>query len=189
MNDCVRRLVFLAEEKSACNLLDGLLPKILPKGAWLCIPHRGKNDLKKSIPRKLKAWQNPEDRFVILHDQDANDCRQLKADLRKKCEDAGKSSVVIRIICRELESWYWGDLNAVAKAYPKFRPGVGSQSRYRYPDSITHPAHELKKHIPEFNKGAASRNICRYMEIHGNKSPSFNQFIESVLALKKHLHI
>ncbi|GMU62432.1 MAG: hypothetical protein AMXMBFR34_41950 [Myxococcaceae bacterium] len=58
------RVVFLLEEKSMKVLLDGLLPRIVPSLDFLCVPHEGKQDLEKSIPRKLRAWREPGVRFV-----------------------------------------------------------------------------------------------------------------------------
>ena len=56
----MKQLVFLLEEESMKALLEILLPQILPpEVCFLCIPHEGKQDLEKSIPRKLRAWQTP----------------------------------------------------------------------------------------------------------------------------------
>ena len=44
-------LVFFLEERSMKELLDGILPRILPEGvAFQTIPHQGKSDLAKSLP-------------------------------------------------------------------------------------------------------------------------------------------
>ena len=49
-------LVFLLGEHSMKAFLDTLLPNILPPGInFRTISHSGKTDLKKSIPRKLRA--------------------------------------------------------------------------------------------------------------------------------------
>ena len=53
------RVVFLLEEYSMKVLLDGLLPRLFPGLPFLCVPHGGKNDLEKSLPRKLRAWREP----------------------------------------------------------------------------------------------------------------------------------
>ena len=72
------QLVFLLEEESMKALLDVLLPQILPSETdFLCVPHQGKQDLEKSIPRKLRAWQTPA-LFVIIRDKDKEDCIILK---------------------------------------------------------------------------------------------------------------
>ena len=77
------RLILLVEEPSMKVLVDGLLPRLFPgwqKGThFLCVPHEGKSDLDKSVPRKLKEWKFPGDRFVIVRDNDNADCVVLKA--------------------------------------------------------------------------------------------------------------
>ena len=77
------KLVFLLEEPSTKYLLDELLPRILPEGVlFQTIPHNGKHALEKSIPRKLRGWNEPGDvRFVILQDQDTKNCYELKKAL------------------------------------------------------------------------------------------------------------
>ena len=64
------RLVFLVEERSMKELLEIVLPKILPGSIVKpqIIAHNGKSDLAASIPKKLKAWQNVDDKFIIVHD-------------------------------------------------------------------------------------------------------------------------
>lgn len=118
------KLVFLLEEPSMKYLLDELLPRILPKDIdFQTIPHNGKRDLEKSIPRKLRGWNEPGDiRFVILHDQDTKDCIALKQELLQLCSVTDKP-VLVRISCQEMESWYFGDVNALASAYnnPKLK--------------------------------------------------------------------
>ena len=32
-------------------LLDGLLPRLFPSLSYLCVPHEGKTDIERSIPR------------------------------------------------------------------------------------------------------------------------------------------
>lgn len=62
-------LVFLLEEASMKAVLDIILPQILPESVtFRTIPHCGKSDLEASIPHKLKAWSEPDTRFVIVRD-------------------------------------------------------------------------------------------------------------------------
>lgn len=59
----MKELVFLVEEPSikGLGLLKVLLPKILPEEvSFKIIKHEGKTDLKRSIPRKMRAYQNQE---------------------------------------------------------------------------------------------------------------------------------
>jgi hypothetical protein len=71
-------------------LLDGLLPRLLPDVPFLCIPHEGKQDLEKSIPRKLRAWNEVGARFVIIRDNDEDDCCNLKKRLVDLCREGGQ---------------------------------------------------------------------------------------------------
>ena len=114
----MRELVFLLEEESMKALLDVLLPKMLPENTtFRCIPHEGKQDLEKSIPRKLRAWQTPGTVFIIVRDKDGADCVEIKNRLVNLCQQAGRSDSLVRIACHELESWLLGDLAAVGKAF------------------------------------------------------------------------
>ena len=176
------KLVFLLEEPSMKYLLDELLPRILPENVeFQTIPHKGKQALERSIPRKLRGWNEPGDiRFVILHDQDTKDCIKLKQDLVSLCADTGKLFLV-RIACQEMESWYFGDVNALALAYnrPKLRQ-ISSQRKYRTPDDIPAPKEELYKLIPEHQQIAGAKRVAPYMTIESNTSVSFQQFISGI---------
>src|SRR5512138_2810212 len=140
------RVVFLLEERSMKVLLDGMLPRLYPDLAFLCVPHEGKQDLEKSIPRKLRAWREPGIRFVVIQDQDLNDCRLLKRRLVGLCADGGLSDALVRIACKELEAWYLGEPEALAEAFGNLRlAAIGSRRRFMDPDSIVHPSAEIKK--------------------------------------------
>lgn len=130
------KLIFLLEEKSMQVLLEIILPLILPPTVeFKTIPHSGKSDLQASIPRKLNAWNEPDVKFVIVHDQDSADCIKLKAKLINLCVSSGKTCLV-RIACKELESWYFGDLLALSKAYEKDFTKLSLKRKYKVPDSI-----------------------------------------------------
>ncbi len=176
------KLIFLLEEFSMKYLLDELLPKILPDDVeFQTIPHTGKSALEKSIPRKLRAWNEPNDiRFVILHDQDNKDCRQLKKKLLELCNVTDRP-VLVRIICQELESWYFGDMNAVAQAYdkPNLR-NISKKKNYRVPDNIQSPKAELLKLIPNHQQISGAKKIAPLMSIENNSSESFQYFISGI---------
>ena len=72
------RVVFLLEEYSMKVLLEGLLPRLFPGLLFLCVSHEGKQDLERSIPRKLKAWREPGVRFCVICDNDGGDCGALR---------------------------------------------------------------------------------------------------------------
>ena len=165
------------------ELLDGLLPRILPKDVtFQTIPHQGKSDLERSLPIKLRGWNEPETAFVVVHDQDSSNCMALKQKLTDICARYGKQ-VLIRIPCHELEAWYWGDLAAVSKAYGKDVTALGKKSKYRIPDQIIKPKQELKRYVPDMGQIDGARRIAPRMDIAANTSHSFQVFMKGVLAL------
>ncbi len=183
-------LVFMLEEESARYLLKELLPRILSEFqqsvTYRLIPHRGKGDLQKSIPSKLKAWLAPNTFFIILHDQDSHDCKQLKQQLKRLCDQNNKREPLIRIVCQELEAWYFGDLDAVEKAFPSFEANKYKNKRkFKNPDTINKPSDELKWIIRGFSKSIAAREIPKHMSIEQNTSTSFNHLISGLLNLVK----
>lgn len=168
------------------HLLRGLLPRVMPTGVegvnWLLIPHSGKSDLEASIPRKLRAWREPGVRFFIIRDQDAADCVQVKRKLRVLTDEGCRSDSLIRIACRELEAWYFGDLAALAAAYDE--PSIaelGGKSSFRDPDAVINPSDELEKRIMEFGKTDAARRMGARLSLDGsNTSRSYQHMLASV---------
>lgn len=177
------KLIFMLEERSMDELLKGILPRILPEGVgFLTIPHDGKRELELSLHRKLRAWNEPDVAFVVVHDQDANDCVELKRNLQGICAMSGRHALV-RIACRELEAWYWGDLAAVSEAYDVDLKHLSLKSKYRNPDSIDHPKKELKRYLPQMGQIDGARRIAPHMNIEGNTSHSFQVFVQGVKRL------
>lgn len=145
------KLVFLLEEPSTKYLLDELLPRILPEGVlFQTIPHNGKHALEKSIPRKLRGWNEPGDiRFVILHDQDTKDCHELK----KPC-------------VRELTVKFW--FESLAKKWNLGILAIWRRSLLRMiiQDSVKYLlrrniAFRTKSHLPKKNYIALYQNIIK----------------------------
>jgi hypothetical protein len=181
------RVEFLLEELSMKNVLEVLLPQILPpefviNENYFLRPHNGKSDLQRSIPNKVRAFSRFYEpvKLVILHDQDRNDCKKLKHTLTELCKTNGSCPVLIRIPCQELEAWYLGDMDAIEKVYPRFKARLyRNKEAFRNPDRCD-ASLELKKIIPDFHKGFASREIPKYMSVTRNTSESFNQFISGI---------
>jgi hypothetical protein len=175
-------LVFLLEEPSMRAFLEGLLPRVLPSDQnYLLVAHQGKSDLEASLPRKLRGWGTPGARFVVVRDQDASDCKVLKERLRELAEAAGRPDTVIRIACRELESWILGDLEAVAKVFglPNL-VGLERRAKYRQPDGLGNPAEELRTSVPGYQKVSGARRIGPTIAIEGNLSRSFQVFMATL---------
>ena len=177
------KLIFMLEELSMKELLDRILPRLLPEGVdFQTIPHAGKRDLELSLPRKLRAWNEPDVAFVVVHDQDSNDCVELKRELQGICAMSGRQ-VLIRIACRELEAWYWGDLAAVSEAYGVDLKHLAAKSKYRNPDSIDHPKKELKRYLPQMGQIEGARRIAPHMNLEGNTSRSFQVLVQGLKRL------
>jgi hypothetical protein len=177
-------LLFLLEELSARALLESFLPRILPENLIVrYIVFEGKQDLQKRLGKRLRYWQEPNTRFIVIHDQDSSDCIILKQELREICEKSGKSQeTLIRIPCHELENWYLGDLAAVETAL-QLR-GVAKQQqteRYHAPDRIANGAEELKRLTKnKYQKISGSREIGKHLSHHENRSHSFQVFVDGL---------
>ncbi len=181
----MKTLVFLLEEPSAQDALQGFLPGILPPGV---IPEylvfEGKQDLEKRLVRKIRGWQAPDSAFIVLRDQDSGDCRVIKEKLSALCSEADKPCSVVRIACRTLESWFVGDWDAVSEAFqqPKFA-NLKRKSMYQDPDHLGDPVNELRKVIPDYQKRDGARRISRHLDLTRNRSRSFQVFVEAVQRL------
>ncbi len=175
-------LVFFLEEPSAKEMLQGILPKLLPEHVSpRFIVFEGKQDLEKEVFRKMKLWNKPDSRFIVMRDQDAGDCRKIKANLLKKCYEAGKPDAVVRIACHELESFYLGDLHAVEQGLElKNLVKLQKNKKYREPDNIANAAQELTRLTKIYDKVSGSRAIGRYLNVDNNCSRSFNVLVKAI---------
>jgi hypothetical protein len=141
-------VVLLVEEPSMEAFLRTLLPRLLPETcgheihAFQC-----KSDLKRKLPARLRAYARwlPEDwRIFVLVDRDRDDCRDLKNELEETARGSGLRTIsrderwqlANRIVVEELEAWYFGNWEAVRRAYPRVSPRIPNRARYRDPDDI-----------------------------------------------------
>lgn len=171
-------LVFFLEEPSARDLLTGLLPRLLPGSVHVhYLVFEGKQDLEGQLVRKLRGWRMPDSAFVVLRDQDATECRTVRARLAELVEESKRTPSLVRVACRELESWIVGDWHAVAEAFE--RPNLASlavKEPYREPDALVRPVETLRKHIPEYQKRDGARRVGRLLDPQRNQSRSFRAF-------------
>jgi uncharacterized protein YktA (UPF0223 family) len=180
----MRKIVFLLEERSMKEVLENLLPRLLPDDIFpQCVTHKGKSHLRKSIPMELRSWNEPNVRFVIVHDKDSNDCILLKQDLIRITYECNRPDTLVRIVCTELESWFLGDLQAVEKAFNINLKRQKNKALFRNPDSIQNAKQELKRLVPEYQQISGSQNISKHMDVANNKSHSFNVFVSGVKKL------
>lgn len=179
----MKMMVFFLEELSAKEMLDGLLPRLLPNGiCYRCVPFEGKQDLEKQLPRKLRGWNTPNTWFIVLRDKDSGDCLVIKDRLANICQDSGKPGTLIRIACHELESWYLGDLSAVEQALAiQGLAKLQGNRKFRDPDQLANPAQELEKLTSNrYQKISGSRSIGPHLSVDDNRSHSFKVFISGV---------
>jgi hypothetical protein len=181
-------LVFLLEEPSMKVFLEGLLPRLLPADIpFTLIPHEGKSDLEKSLPRKLRAWRTPDTRFVVVRDQDSGDCRAIKARLQALCTEAGRPETLVRIACRELEAWFIADLATVGLAFQ--RPSLAAlqdKEKYRTPDRLGSPSRELEQLVPGYGKVSGGRALGPVLDLDNARSPSFRHFVSGIRRMLEH---
>ncbi len=176
-------LVFFLEEQSAEELLKGLLPKVLPEGViFRCIVFEGKQDMEKQLTRRIRGYRAPNALFIVLRDQDTGDCLAVKKKLAVLCRQAKCDRVLIRIACRELESWYLADLKAVEKGLSCDKLAEQQlNKKYRAPDYLHSPKQELmrltKNHYQEIG---GSRAIGPHLEPDNTRSRSFAVFIAGI---------
>ena len=179
----MKTLVFLLEERSAQALLEGLLPRILPPDVTpFYVVFEGKQDLEKQLEKRLRGWRRPDSIFLVLRDQDSGDCHQIKQKLATICVNAGKPEAIVRIACRELESWYLGDLVAVEKALSI--AGLSKHAnaaKFRVPDRLGNPSEELRKLTRgRYEKIAGSRAIGPLLNLEKNLSRSFQVLLQAL---------
>ena len=121
---------------------------------------------------------------MVLRDQDAADCRVVKERLTELVADSGREPALVRVACRELESWVVGDWQAVAEAFD--RPNLAalsSKKAYRDPDQIMRPVESLRSVIPGYQKREGARRVGVFLDPARNLSVSFLVFCTGVRRL------
>jgi hypothetical protein len=140
-------------------------------------------------------------KIVVLVDKDRSDCLGLKKQMETAAANAGmitKSAakggtftVLNRIAVEELEAWFFGDVEALATAYPGVSPNLGAKPRYRNPDAISGGTWETLERVLQragyfgggLSKIEVARNMARHMKAIRNTSGSFKCFAGAVAAL------
>lgn len=188
----MKELVFLLEEESAKSFLESFLPRIIDSSiSTRLIAFEGKQDLEKHIIKKIRGYINQDARFIIMRDQDGNpDPKVIKTNLIDKCVAAGKANQsLIRIACRELETFYLADLAAVEHALNlKGLAKHQSKAKYRSPDDYPNPSGELAiLSKRSYQKVSHSRLIGLYINAENKRSTSFGHLVAGIKKMEANL--
>jgi hypothetical protein len=188
----MKELVFLLEEPSAKAMLESLLPRFLNEEiAFRLIPFKGKQDLQKQLAGKIRSYVNPQARFIVLQDQDsAPDCQSLKNRLLDLCNTSGRlNKCLVRLACKELETFYLADLQAVEQALGITSIAIRQQTeKFRSPDKLGNPSHELKSLTKDrYEKVAGSRAIGKCLQLDNPRSPSFRNLVDGIRRMESEL--
>ena len=175
-------VVFLVEELSMVDFLNELLPRLFPDLEFRCVPHEGKTDLEGSLVRVLRSWRTPGVRFVVMRDQNGGDCHAVKDKLNALCAQGQRPDSLVRVVCRELEAWYIGDMEALTAAFPDAGKRIRRElrkRRFHNPDDVVQPARALSALIPQFQKRSSARSLGRHLS-RENRSRSYQVFLAGV---------
>lgn len=178
----MKNLVCLLEEPSARDALACWLPQWLPSEVQLhFVVFQGKQDLERQMTRRIQYWLRPDSRFLVMRDQDSGDCKIVKAGLAARCADAGRPDALVRVACRELESFFVGDWQAVALAFGKpALARLAAKAAFRDPDLLGSPSEELARRIPGYQKRNGARLIAPLVDPARNASRSFHALRRAV---------
>ena len=176
-----KHVLFLLEEQSAEEMLRKFLPRCFP--ALRCTYRRfsGVNNLLKRLETTIRNHIDIQCPIIILCDQDDKDCVALNEQILGLCKKTGQQSrCVVRIACRELESWYLAQLDVVANHFGV--PELSKrQNRYLHPDSINKPSKELERLTrQQYQKVKGSRIMGQYLDPNVERSASFKHFIHTL---------
>jgi hypothetical protein len=204
----VERVEFHVEEPSMEAFLRGLLPRILTDVDFDVFVYQGKSDLRRSLPVRLRAqasWAPKTWRTVVLVDRDTEDCVALREELDAAARGAGLGiwagpssdwSVVNRIAIEELESWYFGDWEAVRAAYPGVPATIPHKEPFRDPDGVRGGTWEAFERILQgagyfdggLRKIEAAREISTHVDLDRNRSRSFAKLAEVLRSIRAVAH-
>ena len=179
----MKEWVFFLEELSARAMLEGLLPRIAPQWADIrYIVFEGKQDMEKQLVRRMRSYRNTDAHFIVIRDQDSGNCQVIKARLQQFCIAAGRPNAIIRIACRELESFYLADLIAVEQGLCV--TGIAKRQthhKFRTPDRLGSPSQELEKLTSgRYEKIGGSRAISPHLDLDNTRSHSFKMLVEAL---------
>jgi hypothetical protein len=191
----MKTIAFFLEEPSSRAFLEELLKLKFPFDPQdIAIAYRvfeGKQDLEKSLEKRLKHWNTPDTTFVVMMDQDSGDCETVKNRVKTRCSKAGRDKAIVRIACHELESFFLGDLWAIENGLGiKDLSKRQNQTKFREPDKLKKPSQEIgmlirnkSKRKFSYLKIEGARRITPYMNPLNNRSHSFGVLYRTLVGI------
>ena len=177
-------LVFIVEEPSKEAFLTALLPRFnIPDTLNVYYQSgTGYSEFGGLVRRVLRSWRAPGARFVILCDQDQNDCVAKKQELLAAVPQHVRRRVAVRIVCDELESWYVGERAALEQALPELGSVSAIPELRGPPDAIPRPSRRIAQRTgrAKLKKVALAENVGARMNPDANTSHSFNLFLQTL---------
>jgi hypothetical protein len=172
-------VLFLLEEVSACEMLRKMMPRHFPSLSCRYRTFSGKPDLMARMEKTIKNHTDKDCHFVIVCDQDLDDCIELKNRIAGSCQKTGKKALChIRIACHELESWYLAQLDVVSRHFGVPEVIRLQNTKYRYPDNTTKPSEDLRRITKgNYQKVKGSRIMGDCLDPNVDRSTSFKNFI------------
>lgn len=177
------------------------MPRILPDESTFAVrSFRGKRQLLDKLEVRLRVYAKGLPaicKVVVLVDRDREECHGLKRRIEDMAARAGLLTraragggdwqAATRIVCEELEAWYFGDWEAVKSAYPKARSVL--PRKLRSSDAIAGGTwEELERVLQQagyfrggLRKIEAARAIAKHIDPNRNASPSFRVFRDAVI--------
>ncbi len=200
----LENLIAFVEEESMEAALTSILPKLIPEASFQVIRFEGKPDMLRNLTARLRGFRTwlPENwLLLVLVDRDGDSCEDLKRCLETIAAQSGlisKSSgrrdsrfqVVNRVVIEELESWFFGDWEAVQRVYPKVPRTIPGNPRYSNPDAVAGGTWEALERILQragyFKSGLRKIELARTVSPHmvpaRNTSRSFQVLCEAIAA-------
>lgn len=198
----------MLEEPSAEVTVRVLVPKIIPGVDFTTVAFNSKNELLRKLPGRLRGcavgMPFAGNKVVVLVDRDADDCARLRKTLNdivvasglrtaSAVRDRETGDVLLRIVVEELEAWFFGDVPAIRKAYPRVPENLADQVKYRDPDAISGGTWEALElvlqrhgyHRERLRKLTAAAEIAPHMDVENNRSRSFQVFRDGPRCLVK----
>lgn len=169
LKDCL----ILKQEMEQIALDSGFITRTMAKGDS-CVSVKNKHNLQKTTGRS---------KLRLRHEQ----------NIAASAEICKRFQILNRIAVEELESWFFGDIQALTSAFPGVPSTLPAKSRYRDPDSIkggTWEAMERELQKAGYFQGGlakvkAARVISENMDPERNVSQSFQAFRNGLRDLVK----